>query len=197
MYQMKKEKTTMRDLKVIASKCIKDLNDIGIYPNITPNEFKATTQYKTWGLCKSTINKRTGEITHKITISKFLLDENVPTESLIEIIYHEALHACDECYKDGHDGKWLEYATIVNKCYGCDIKECSSNKELGVNNKNKKTFQAKCVDCGYVFSRQGYRAPKWVPHPSKFYHTHADGTKHKIIPIGYDKPERVTLKIKW
>lgn len=187
----------MRNLQMYAQYCLDNLNAIGIYPNITADKFKATVQYKTWGLCKTHKNIKTGELTHKITVSKFLLDENVPVKSLMQNLYHEALHACDECYKDGHNGNWLKYANMVNKHYNMNIKESHSSEELGVNDKKTKTFQAKCVDCGYVFSRQGYRAPKWVAHPSKFYHTHADGTKHKIIPIGYDKPERVTLKIKW
>ena len=63
----------MRDLQMIAQRCVNDLNSIGIYPNITADKFKATVQHNSWGMCHSSRNNRTGVITHRITISKQLV----------------------------------------------------------------------------------------------------------------------------
>jgi hypothetical protein len=104
-------------------------------------------------------------------------------KSLRGVIAHELIHSLKECYQCEHDGNWDKIAKVVNAHTGLNIKQYGSYEEYGIVEDNKKTFQCKCADCGYVFTRKGHRAPKWYVHPERFSHTHADGTKHKIVAI--------------
>jgi hypothetical protein len=181
-----KEVLQMRDLQMYAQKCLNNLHSIGIYPNITADKFKATVQHNSWGMCHSSRNNRTGVITHRITISKQLLDESTPIEALIQNIYHEAIHACDECFDVGHDGKWLEYANKINKAFGMNIKRSHSATELHVKEEKQNLYRCVCPSCKTIFKRTGWRAPKWYAHSERFICAKCNkssGIKVKIEPM--------------
>ena len=143
---------------------------------------KLRKQQNSFGTCHTTGYKSRNEITNnRIYINRKMMDAD--DKSLRSVIAHEIGHSLKECYLCDHDGAWAKFATTVSKNTGLDVKQYGSYKEYGIVEDNKKTFQCKCTDCGYVFTRKGHRAPKWYIHPERFSHTHADGTKHKIIVL--------------
>lgn len=143
--------------------CKEELNAIGIYPNITEQKVKATKQSRSWGKCKW--NSRDG---FRITISTKLLDESTPYRSLRQTMLHELLHACDECLSCSHDGKWLEYANMVNDCYGLNIKRSNSAEELNCMIEDKKVYVITCERCGNINHYVRYRAPRVYAHLSNY-----------------------------
>ena len=169
----------MRDiiyLREVAANCIDDLNAIGIYPNITADKFTINTRLKSvWGRCWTHWKDHRTSWTFTIEISARLLGNTVPENSLRNTVYHELLHACDECAFCHHDGKWAEYADLVSDCYGLDIKRCTSTAEKGVED-TRKEYKWKCSACGQTFTKKAYRAPKWYMHPR--------GYTHKGCPCG-------------
>ena len=182
------------DLKKIAKECIADLNAIGIYPNITENEFTVNTRAKTrYGQCKyrnvqyeydaKTLKRKPISATMSINISSFLLDDRNDINSVRQTVMHEALHACNECVGEHHGGKWLEYAELVNDCYNMNITRCSNFSERLDADVNKERMQSrqknkakvirytlKCPCCNSIIAdayRQ--RKPKWIMHTEDFY----------------------------
>ena len=179
----------MYDLKKLAKECISELNAIGIYPNITENEFTVNTRAKTrYGQCKyrniqyrydtKTLKRKPISATMSINISSFLLDDRNDINSVRETLFHELIHSCNECVGEYHGGKWLEYAELVNDCYNMNITRCSYfseklnadvNKELMQKNKAKR-YRLKCPCCNRIITdvyRQ--RQPKWVNHTENYY----------------------------
>lgn len=168
-------------LAKITCEVLDELATLGFKP-YKLTSVKLRKQQTKFGCCHTRTYKATKEIIeNKISINRKLIETD--EKSLRGVLTHEILHSLKECYNCGHDGEWLRCANIVNKHMGLNIKQYGTYEEYGIEEDNKKTFQAKCVDCGYVFSRKGYRAPKWVIHSERFFHTHVDGTKHKIIAI--------------
>jgi len=181
----------MYDLKKIAKECIAELNAIGIYPNITENEFTVNTRAKTrYGQCKYrnvqyrynpiTLKREPISATMSINISSFLLDDRNDINSVRTTVMHELIHSCNECVGAHHGGKWLEYAELVNDCYNMNIVRCSDfserlnadvNKERIEKNKSKqKHYRLKCPCCNRIITdvyRQ--REPKWIKHTKDYY----------------------------
>lgn len=182
----------MYDLKKIAKECIAELNAIGIYPNITENEFTVNTRAKTrYGQCKYrnaqyrynpiTLKREPISATMSINISSFLLDDRNDINSVRQTVMHELIHSCNECIGAHHGGKWLEYADLVNDCYNMDITRCSYfnerlnadvNKERMQSRKKSETkhYMLKCPCCNRIIAdayRQ--RKPKWIMHTEDFY----------------------------
>ncbi|MBO4542240.1 MAG: SprT-like domain-containing protein [Bacteroidales bacterium] len=114
----------MKNLYQYATECIKELNDIGIYPNPISRFEVNSRAKKRWGCCKL----QSGIYT--IQISSVLLDDNAPVKSLKNTLFHELLHAVDGCMN--HGTVWQELADMVNKAYGYHVKRCNSSDELGV-----------------------------------------------------------------
>ena len=160
-------------------KAIDTLESMGFKP-CKLTSVKLRKQQNLFGCCHT---KRVGNrvIENKITINRKMMESD--DSSLQTLLCHELLHSLEDCVNCGHDGNWHKYAEIVNKSTGLNIKQYSSYEENGIVKDKKNTYQCKCVDCGYVFKRMGYRAPRWYAHPERFSHTHADGTRHKIIAI--------------
>lgn len=127
----------MKDLQATATKCIKMLNDIGIEPTVTPQQFTINTRAtKRFGQAK----KKNGRW-YNININHWLLDDNSPQSGLENTVLHELLHTVDGCV--GHTGKWLRLAKQVRDAYGYDITRTNTAEEkLGVNAKNFKREQA-------------------------------------------------------
>ena len=175
------------NLQELANKALVNLNSIGIYPSVTPNNFTINKRArKRYGQAKRHRNSD-GTYDYSVNISAFLLDKRNDINSVYQTIYHEYLHCCDECWNDGHKGKWLEYAEKVNKAFKVNVSRCSSfserlNKEVYAEKKerdaikkaNRKpsevyTYRAVCTKCNRII---GYkvvkRAPKWYMHPQSY-----------------------------
>ena len=170
----------MKDInyvRAMAQNCIEELNAIGIYPNITPNEFTINGRLKNvYGRCFTHWDNRQKTEWHfTIEMSARLLGDNVPEKSLRIVTLHELLHACDECVQVHHGGQWKTYAELVSDCYAVDIKRCGSDREYGIEN-DKNEYKWKCSACGQTFTKKAYRAPKWYMHPK--------GYTHKNCPCG-------------
>lgn len=168
------------DLQELANKALVNLNSIGIYPSVTPNDFTINKRARTrYGQAKRHRNSD-GTYDYSINISAFLLDKRNDINSVLTTIYHESLHCCDECWNDGHKGKWLEYAEKVNKAFKVNVSRCSYfserlNEEVLKEKKEKEekersayTFHWRCEDCGNTNFRIQKRAPKWYMHIDKY-----------------------------
>ena len=164
----------MYNLQALANVAINNLHAIDIYPNIDIMDFKVNKRYKNrYGTAKRRYNGN-GNYTYSIEISAFLLDKRNDEKSVMNTIYHELLHCCDECWKDGHRGKWKEYAELVNDCYNMDICRASYfserlNEEVLKEKKEREerasyTFHWCCEDCGNTNFCIQKRAPKWYYH---------------------------------
>lgn len=176
--------TQIETLKQLAKESIAELNAIGIHPNITPNDFSINTRKKTsWGTCWTHYENHHTSWTFTIEISSRLFADGAE-KGLRETVMHELLHACDECVNCEHNGKWKEYAELVNDCYGLNIKRCNSNADKGLA-EDKNEYRCKCSKCGKMIVKKGYRAPKWYKHPQGYTHTCADGTKNPIVSEYY------------
>ena len=160
-------------------KAIDTLESMGFKP-YRLTSVKLRKQQNLFGCCHT---RKIGDkiIENKITINRKMMESD--DNSLQTLLCHELLHSLKDCADCQHDGNWHKYAEIVNKNTGLNIKQYGSYKEYGIVEDSKKTFQCKCADCGYIFTHKGHRAPKWYVHPERFYHAHADGTKHKIYVV--------------
>lgn len=167
------------DLQELANKALVDLNSIGIYPSVTPNDFTINKRARTrYGLAKRHRNSD-GTYDYSVNISAFLLDKRNDVNSVLTTIYHECCHCCDECWNDGHKGKWLEYAEKVNKAFKVNVSRCSyfserlneevlkekkEREEKVIKERNAYIFHWRCEDCGSTNFRIQKRAPKWYMH---------------------------------
>jgi predicted SprT family Zn-dependent metalloprotease len=182
----------MKDInyvRAMAQNCIEELNAIGLYPQITANDFFINTSIqKTLGVCWR--NKK-GYTNNKymIEISTRMLGDDVLEEGLRLTILHELCHASDITFKDGHTGKWKEWAELVNDCYAVNIKRCILTAKYNIPPRKqppKKKYVCECKHCGGKVCRMGYRAPKWYSLTEKhiahgYYHKCADGTHGQLI----------------
>ena len=170
----------MKDInyvRAVAKQCIEDLNAIGIYPNITPNDVTINNRLqRVWGRCWTHWENNSRTKWHfTIEVSSKLLGDDVPDKSLRSNLFHEMCHSCDECVNVHHGGKWKEYAELINDCYNMNIQRCTSSAEYNVED-NRKAYGWKCSACGKKFVKMGYKAPKWYIHPK--------GYTHKNCPCG-------------
>ena len=182
-------------LREVAQSCIVDLNQIGIYPNITADKFTINNRLKsTWGRCWTHYKNNKTEWWFNIEISGRLMEENVPLDSLKNTVYHELLHACDECVNEHHGGKWAEYAKLVSRRYGINIQRCTSHTEKEVED-IRKAYKWKCSACEKTFTKMAYRAPKWYKHPQGYIHTGCPCGKGRVLSeyYGFKEPKIGTL----
>ena len=138
---------------------------------------------KTHGMC--TTHKNDNGWT-KLTFAKFILDERYPYNDYLSIIAHELIHAIDRNKTkelNGHGGNWARMAQEVSDCYGfltiqryCTSEQTAFAREI----KPKKIYQCKCEKCGYVYTRKGYRAPKWYMRPHDYTHTGCGGHLQRV-----------------
>ena len=174
-------------VRQMTQSCIEELNAIGIFPNITADKVTINNRLKaTWGRCWTHYDNYNRTAWHfTIEVSSRLVGDNVPENSLRSNLLHELLHACDECVKCGHNGKWKEYAELVSDCYNLNIQRCTSTAEYHVEDV-RKAYSYKCSVCGRKFVHMAYRAPKWYKHPQGFMHTNCpSGNKKAYIMSEY------------
>lgn len=158
-----------------------ELSVIGLYPSHLES-VKIRKQNKKFGCCHTIYVPSTKKVLHNnITINRKFVEENASDKSLKNVICHEICHAMEDCVCCSHDGKWAEYAELVNDCYSMNIKQYGSYEEYELTRTEKNTYRCQCERCGKIMTRMGYRAPKWYKHPHGYTHTCADGKKGSII----------------
>lgn len=145
----------MKDLQMIATECIRDLNAIGIYPHCKAQDFSVNTRAKQrWGQCKKRGDK------YSINISNRLLYDDISDIATKTTVMHELLHSCDNAMEHKHE--WLRLANKVNQAYGYNIKRCTSASEKMTDEQikrynkpveHKKTYVCKCNDCGKIIGK--------------------------------------------
>ena len=160
----------MRDLETIGLQVVEELNAIGL---VSPKPIKWVVGKKTtrnWGLCSTC----TSWYYTKIRINGILLEDDADENTLKNCIAHEYLHAVDE-NKNGHRGRWLEYAELVSDCYpymgkierlvtkeehekmsNCKAYQQAQKKRAEAKNR----WQFTCTKCGRVYKRA--RKPSWL-----------------------------------
>ena len=169
----------MKDLQKYFKLAKDELDVLEIpYGNITkviPNS-RAKRRY---GQC---CRKKDG--TYEINISVRLLEDYVPTKSLMEVLIHEILHSCKGCMN--HGDKWKEYAEYVNDCYAYDVQRCGNDKRYGLKplEQKRKPFKyvVTCNDCGrkFKYRRQCY----WFENPKKYVRCNC-GSNNLIVVQNY------------
>lgn len=141
----------IKDLNIYINECKAILEGLGIkYGNV--KSFTISTRAKSrLGACK-----KTGLNSFEISISKFILEDNVDTQVLKNTIMHELLHTVKGCFT--HKGKWKLLSQIINETYPeYNIKRTINLKEVGVEiNGKEPTFRyvLKCEKCGCEIKRQ-------------------------------------------
>lgn len=134
----------MRNLHQITSKCMDELEAIGIELGRVENVIVNTRAVNRWGQCK-----RLASGGYEINISSRLLDENVPEISLKNTVIHELLHTCRNCMNHGAEWKYL--AQKVNRAYPqYNIKRTASSEEYHVQTASvvrKPKYAYECIKC--------------------------------------------------
>lgn len=153
----------MKNLIELVQECEKEVRAIGItFENI---EYSVNYRAKhRFGQCRVNKDKI------RINISSFLLEDDVPDTSTKTTIIHEILHAADR-NKNGHKGRWREYADRMNKAYGYNIKRTSSWEEKGLEATRSQPatdykYVFKCLCCGGEVRRQ--RKSSFTKEPNRF-----------------------------
>lgn len=176
-------------LAKLTCEVLDELAAIGLVPSHLES-VKLRKQNKKFGCCHTNYIKATGKVLHNnITINRKFIEENASDKALKDVLVHEICHAMEDCALCGHDGKWSEYADLINDCYSMDIRQYGSYEKYELTQTERNTYRCKCEHCGRIIAKKGYRAPKWYKHPQGFTHTCADGTKGKIISEYYGKFE--------
>ena len=128
--------------------------DIPVPDNISGKVDVNGRAKKRFGCCKKS------EGMFHIEISKFLLDRlGYGNPKVREVIAHEVLHTCPECYS--HGIKWKSYSIEMNRRYGYNIKRVSSFEEMGLSEMEKEInsnikYIIKCNKCGKEYPRQRF-----------------------------------------
>ena len=94
---------------------------------------------------------------YTINISSRILEDYVPTKSLMTVLCHEILHSVKGCMNHGQ--KWKEYAELVNDCYNYNITTTSNDKKYGLKTEPKENthkYTVTCKGCGkkYYYHRK-------------------------------------------
>jgi len=166
----------MKDLLKYVDECKLELKSIGIkYGNV--KDFTVNTRAKSrLGSCK-----KIGFNTFEISISKFLLEDNIDTQVLKNTIVHELLHTVKGCFSHKH--KWKLLAQTVNeKLPEYTITRTTDFKKIGIENQLKEPvfkYILKCENCGLEIKRQ--RLSKAVQNYEKYRCVKCGGKLKRII----------------
>lgn len=148
-----------RRLIRLYDEAVNELNHIGIMPDcrifgITVN----SRAKKRLGCCKQVIAD--GVRGYEIEISSLLYDKE--DQIVKEIILHELLHTCKDCFN--HGNKWKKYAHQVKEEYGYNITSRAdySELDLDVSCSNPYKYCIRCTACGQESYR--LRRSKVIEH---------------------------------
>lgn len=169
----------MRDYMLEIEECVDMLSVIYNVPPITKVEISGRMT-RTFGECWT--RKCEPDYT-KLKFAKFLFEDDYPRELEMNTILHELIHAIDR-NKHGHGKEWQTIADRVTMFYPYVGKiqqyTSSADREAQETVKPKKEYKVKCLECGKVTVRKGYRAPKWYTQ-TEHYHCSCGGRLKKII----------------
>jgi len=147
---------------------------IPISKKIEPHVYINTRARSRFGCCKKEMKML--EAVFLIEISSLLLTS--PGTIIKQTLAHEVLHTCSGCHN--HGALWNQYADLMNKVYGYNIKRTATYEELGLGKPKAslpKSYEAKyliiCNSCGTKFERT--RMSPLVKYPQR-YHCKCGGT---------------------
>lgn len=114
---------------------------------------------KRLGCCKKDRNTLKENFT--IEISTVLDGES--DQVVKEIIIHELLHTCKDCFN--HGKKWKRLAALVNSAYEYHIKTYADREILNIEEKaeGKLRYEIRCTQCRHVGYR--YKRSKMIVNP--------------------------------
>lgn len=142
----------MKDFLELREECLNETKAVGI-PIGEVSLWSVNKRAKTrWGRCKA---KRDGS--YEIEIAKCLLeDDRISKKACKETIIHELLHTTKGGMR--HTGVWKEYATLMNRTYGYNIKRVTTGNEKGIENYKGSERPVKyiftCGVCGAIIYRK-------------------------------------------
>lgn len=147
----------MKDFNELREQCICEVAGLGIALGRIAS-WSVNKRAKTrWGLCRL---KRDGSYEIEIA-ERLLVDDRISEKACKETIIHELLHTCKGCMR--HTGKWKQYAELMNRTYGYNIKRVTEGCEKGVENHKVSEMAVK-----YVFTCGGCGATIYRKRDSKF-----------------------------
>ena len=137
--------------------CLSELRAVGIKPgNITSFIINKRARAR-WGQCK-----KNPDGTYEIQISeKLIKDDRISEKACKETILHEMIHSCDGCMK--HTGRWKQYAELMNRVYGYNIKRVTKGSEKGV-----EDYKSSPLPIKYIFTCKGCGAQIYRKRDSRF-----------------------------
>jgi len=153
----------VKDFRELILQSIQEIRAVGIEPgNIVKWSINRRAKSR-WGLCT-----KHPDGTYSIEISSRLLeDEKVSEKDCKDTIIHEILHSCKGC--SGHTGRWKQYAEIMNRTYGYNIKRVTSSEEKGLERYESKSRSPKyiyrCKKCGQlIIKKRKCKFTKYYKH---------------------------------
>ena len=136
----------MEWLIAVADEAMMELDELDI-PYSPCIKWKINTRARRWGLCRRLYDLQY-EFEIELNISLFA---DGAFDGLKNTIIHELLHTCPDCMK--HTGEWKEYADMVNRAFGYNIKRTSSEEDKCAENINraeredKIKYRLQCEKC--------------------------------------------------
>ena len=143
----------------IVKKCIGEKNVEFIERPLTISK----RMKRTWGMC---ISDEDG--TNSIVVSQKILGDNVPNDSTMSVLIHEALHACKNC--KNHGDVWKKYAEIINKRYPqYKITRVMAPSFFGLSYEPaeiERKYAIVCTKCGAI--HYSSKMSKTIKYPSNY-----------------------------
>lgn len=82
----------------------------------------------------------------RIEISGRLLEADVQEDAIMSVVIHEVLHACKD--GQGHEGKWKNYAKMVNRKFPQYHISENSLSFFGITPEQLNRYVVECPQCG-------------------------------------------------
>lgn len=158
----------MVELKKYLEECKKDLDKIGIQYSKNITGIKFGNQKRALGTCYKLGNYTKYERTNfSIQISNILNNKEVPEAAIKEVVMHELIHTCKNCFC--HTGQWAKNAEIVKNKLGINVSRTTTFKKLGIPADIENAAAAyvlKCTKCGSEWKR--YKKCKLVTNYTSY-----------------------------
>lgn len=155
----------MHNLQNCYDLVFKEIIEAGIQPgNIKSIEIKQG-EYSFIARCTRTEEKLDNYVLKReftIEVCERLLQDDIPLKSVKDIIAHEILHTCKNCFN--HGKLWKEKAEILKAKKGYHVERTTKNMDLG-NYKPQYKYSIRCRNCGNVFYRR--RQSDIIKNPQK------------------------------
>ena len=102
---------------------------------------------------------------YTIELSAVLL--TAPERSCRQTLAHELIHTCKGC--DNHGRLFKQYADVMNRAYGYDIRRTNSHEEMGIDAERsgkKVNYILECCSCRAQIKRSRFTSV--VAYPSRY-----------------------------